>query len=258
MEKLDFHEKIVMITGAAGAIGKALSKRFQEEGAILVLIDKDKKNLDELKDCLPIDVEALYFHADCANEEEVKHYVNKTVDLYGGIDAFVHCVGITGEANPSVSLKASHLMEVYQSNVITAFLNYKYVFPIMQKQRCGSILFTSAIFGIRGMPHFAAYSTACHALLGFMKSVSLEAALTGVRINALLPAPTNSPVMKEVEKSLFPSDPDTGREHIIGFLPYGRYVEPEEIAESAVFISSHRAKYINGASHMIDGGMSAK
>ncbi|MCH5585188.1 SDR family oxidoreductase [Shimazuella sp. AN120528] len=255
---MDFHDKVVMITGAAGAIGKVLSKRFHEEGAILVLIDKDKESLDALKNFLPKDVEALYFHADCANEEMVEHYVNKTVDLFGGIDAFVHCVGITGDVKPATTLDTSHLMEIYQSNVITAFLNYKYVYPVMQKQRYGSILFTSAVFGIRGLPHFAAYSTACHALLGFMKSVALEAALTGVRINALIPAPTNSPVMEEVEKALFPSDPDIGRKHILGFLPFGRYVEPEEIAETAVYMSSHRAKYINGTSHIIDGGMLAK
>lgn len=255
---MDFHEKVVIVTGAAGAIGRVLSKRFHEEGAILVLVDINEKGLNELRHFLPRDVEAMYIHADCANEVAVKNYVDKTVDLFGGIDAFVHCVGITGDIKPSTLLEASHVMEVFQSNVITAFLNHKYIFPVMQKQRYGSILFTAAVFSIRGLPHFSAYAAASHALLGFMKSTALEAALTGVRINALIPAPTNSPVMEEAEKALFPSDPEIGKKHILAFLPYGRYVEPEEIAETAVYMSSHRARYINGTSHIIDGGFTAK
>jgi NAD(P)-dependent dehydrogenase (short-subunit alcohol dehydrogenase family) len=248
-----------MITGAAGAIGRVLSKRFQEEGATLVLIDNNKERLDELESSyLSKKTEALFFHADCSNEEEVKQYVDKTVELFGGIDAFVHCVGITGDIIPATDLSTVHMFDIYQSNVVTAFLSYKYVFPVMKRQRYGSILFISAVFGIRGLPHFAAYSTASHALLGFMKSVALESALTGVRVNAVIPAPTNSPVMEEVERALFPSDPKIGRAQILGFLPYGRYVEPEEIAEAVLYMSSSKTKYINGTSHIIDGGMLAK
>jgi NAD(P)-dependent dehydrogenase (short-subunit alcohol dehydrogenase family) len=207
---------------------------------------------------LPHDSEALYFHADCVDEAEVQKYVEKAVDLFGGIDAFVHCVGISGAIKEADNLSASEMMIAIQINIMSAFLNYKYVLPVMKKQQNGSILFFASLYGFRGVPYNAIYSMTSHAILGFMKTAALECAHSGVRINAIVPAQTNSPMMEETEKALFPSNPQLGRKHIQSYLPYGRYVEPEEIAESVLFLSSHRAKYIHGTSHIIDGGFLAK
>lgn len=256
---MEFQDKVVMITGAAGAIGKALCKRFHEEGALLVLVDCNKEQLDKLKsDYLPHDSEALYFHADCANEEEVQKYVEKTVDFFGGVDVFVHCAGIVGSIKEADNLSEKEIMVAFQTNIMSVFLNYKYVLPVMKKQQNGSILLLASVHALRGVPYHSLYAMTSHAILGFMKTAALECAHSGVRINTIIPAPINSPFMEKVEKALFPSNPQLGREQIHSYLPFGRYAEPEEIAESVLFVSSDRAKYIHGTSHIIDGGFLAK
>nr|WP_255724594.1 SDR family oxidoreductase [Shimazuella soli] len=247
-----------MITGAAGTLGTSLSKRFQEEGAILVLIDKDNDKLDELKEKLPIGSDSIFIPADCRDDEQVKLYVNKTVDLLGSIDVLINCVGIYGPITQASDISSHYIMDTFETNVLTSFLNYKYVLPVMQKQHSGCILFVSAVFGLRGLPFFSAYSMVSHALLGFMKSAALDCVSSGVRVNAVIPAPMKSSMMDEVEKILFPDDPMMGRQQILSLLPMGRYLEADEVTESILFLASDKAKYITGTSHIIDGGMTAK
>jgi NAD(P)-dependent dehydrogenase (short-subunit alcohol dehydrogenase family) len=255
---LEFKNKVVMITGAAGVLGTTLSKRFQKEGAILVLIDKDKEKLDELAKQLPNGSDSFFIPADCRDDEQVKQYVGKTVEMLGSVDILINGVGVCGPITQASDIAPHYMMDVFETNVFTAFLNYKYVLPVMQKQRSGSILFVSAVFGMRGLPFFSVYSTVSHALLGFMKSAALDCVTSGIRVNAVVPAPMKSTMMDEVEEILFPNDPIKGREQILGLLPMGRYLEPEEAADSILFLVSDKAKYITGTSHVIDGGMTAK
>jgi NAD(P)-dependent dehydrogenase (short-subunit alcohol dehydrogenase family) len=255
---MEFQDKVVMITGAAGVLGTALSKRFQKEGALLVLIDKDKEKLDELAKQLPNGSDSIFIPADCRDDEQVKLYVDKTVDMLGTIDVLINCVGIYGPISQASDISSHYMMDVYETNVVTSFLNYKYVLPVMQKRRSGCILFVSAVFGLRGLPFFSAYSTVSHALLGFMKSAALDCVTSGVRVNAVIPAPMKSTMMEEIEEILYPDNPIRGREQILGLLPMGRYLEADEVTESVLFLASDRARYITGTSHIIDGGMTAK
>lgn len=256
---MDFKDKVVLITGAAGAIGKVVSKRFQEEGALLSLIDIDQEKLTslELEYLSHSPSDTLFTLADARDEQQVQQYVQKTVDIFGNIDVLVHCIGISGEIALASEQTIKNMKDIYDINVITAFLNYKAVLPFMQKQGSGSIVFISGIYGSRGVPYFSAYSTACHALLGFMRSASLECINFGIRLNAVSPSPTNSPMMHEIEKKLSP-DPQLAREQIVGLMPYGRYVEPEEIVETILFLASDKANYTTGSNYRIDGGMTTK
>lgn len=254
----EFKEKIVLITGAAGTIGRETSRRFKNERAILVLIDKDKEKLAELKSYIGENQDILYIEADCTDEEQVKQYVQKTVELFGGIDVFVHFVGITGTVGPITSLEVEDFDKSFKTDIISAFFNHKYIYPVMEKQKSGSILYISASAGVRGIPNFACFTAANHGLLGLMKSTALEAALSGVRVNAIVPAPVDSPVMREVEKQIFPENPEIAQQQIINKLPLGRYLTSEEIAESVLFFSSARASYINGNAHSMDGGYMVK
>src|SRR5262249_33391137 len=150
------------------------------------------------------------------------------------------------------------LFEIYQINVITAFLNYKYIFPVMERQKNGSILVISSVFAFRGVPHFAPYAIASHALLGFVKSAAMEGVQANVRTNALIPSFPNSPMMDKVERDLFPGNPTKGRDQIMTLMPAGRYVEPVEVADMALYLTSDRASFINGSTHAIDGAYLAK
>lgn len=255
---MEFYEKVVMITGAAGTIGKIICKRFQKEGATLILIDNNEEKLEELKSSLDTPTNTLFIQADARDEKQVEEYVRKSVEFFGGIDVLVHCVGTYGKIVPSRDISKLDMMDVYETNVVTSVLNYKHVYPVMERQKKGSILFISAVFGSRGIPFFSPYATASHALLGFMKSAALESAPAGVRVNAVCPAPTNSSMMEEVEKEVVIGNPHMTHHNILSLIPFGRYVEPEEVAEFILFLASDRASFATGGSYAVDGGMLAK
>jgi NAD(P)-dependent dehydrogenase (short-subunit alcohol dehydrogenase family) len=124
----------------------------------------------------------------------------------------------------------------------------------MEKQQNGSILYLTALYSMYAVPHMVCYTFVNHAILGFIKTAALESASSGVRVNALAPAPTESPAVREFERTLFPSDPELGKQQILSFLPMARYVQPEEVAESILFYSSSKASYLHGDTHVVDGG----
>jgi NAD(P)-dependent dehydrogenase (short-subunit alcohol dehydrogenase family) len=254
----EFNDKVVLVAGAAGAIGREACRRYKEEGAILILIDNNAENLQQLKSYIGEDENTLYLEADCTDEEQVKQYVNKTVELYGSIDVFVHCIGVVGKVGPTHLLEKEDLDEVFQTNFVTAFLNHKYIYPVMEKQNYGSMLYVTALYAFYAVPHLTCYTFIYHAMNGFLKTAALEAAVTGVRVNALAPATTESPLMKDFEKKLFPSDPELGKQQILSYLPMARYVRPDEIAESILFCTSSKTNYLHGETHIIDGGYVVK
>jgi NAD(P)-dependent dehydrogenase (short-subunit alcohol dehydrogenase family) len=243
----EFNEKVVLITGAAGVIGREASKRFKEEGALLVLIDNDSRSLENLKTYITEDEDTLFIEADCTDETQVQNYTRKAVELFGGIDIFVHCVGFPSKAGLIPSLEIQDFEEVFNTNILAALYNYKNIYPVMEKQSSGSILFIGAISSLRATEQLSCNVSANHALLGFMKSASLEAALTGVRVNAIIPTPVDGTTSNQ-----------TNGLGISNESPIGRHVTSKEIAESILFYSSTRASYINGNIHLIDGGYMVK
>jgi NAD(P)-dependent dehydrogenase (short-subunit alcohol dehydrogenase family) len=231
----EFSEKVVLITGAAGIIGRETSKRFKEEGALLVLVDKDHNALEILKTYITADEDTLFIHADCTDETQVQDYTKKAVELFGGIDIFVQCIGFTSKTGLIPSLEVQDFEEVFNINMLSAVYNYKYIFPVMERQKIGSVLFIGPITGIRTASQLSCHAVANHALLGFMKAAALEAALTGVRVNAIISTPVT--------------------ETTIDNQPTGRYITTKNIVDSVLFYSSaKKASYINGHTHLIDGG----
>ncbi len=255
---MEFNGKVVLITGAAGEIGEVTAKLFSELGAKLSLIDLDRGGLRETVTRLGLgEGEYITVPADVSREDEVKNYVRKTVEAFGRIDVFFNNAGIEGKYALIKDNPAENLDRVLNVNLKGVFFGLKHVIPVMMERKSGSIINTSSVAGLGGFPGLSPYVASKHAVIGLTKTAALEYAGTGVRVNAICPAPINTRMMRSVEKGASPDDPQSAQSRFTHMIPMGRYGEPEEVANLVLFLASDLASYINGGVYTVDGGMKA-
>lgn len=256
---MDLKDKVAIITGGSGGIGVATAKLFAEEGAKVVLVDLNAQALDEAAKELQLDPEQyLLVAADVSKEENVANYVKQTMDKFGRIDVLFNNAGIEGQSAPIAEQTAENLDNVLNVNIKGVFFGMKHVLPIMIEQKTGSIINTSSIAGWIGFPGISPYVASKHAVIGLTKNAALEYAQTGVRINAISPAPIETRMMRSVEAGQNPEKAEEMRKAYTEAIPMKRYGEPEEVAELALFLASDRSSYITGTTILIDGGYVAQ
>ncbi|WP_274365605.1 SDR family NAD(P)-dependent oxidoreductase [Paenibacillus thermotolerans] len=250
-----FDGKVIVITGAAGGIGKATAKKLAEQGANLALVDL---NLDAVKQMIAElaldDSRAIALQANIAKEEEVKAYVDATVNKFGKIDGFFNNAGVEGITANVEDYPTDTFELVLSVNVKGAFFGLKYVVPVMKKQGYGSIVNTASGAGLIGSPGFVGYNSSKHAVIGMTRVVALEAAPHGVRVNAVAPGVINTRMMRQIEKNTVPQDEEGARKAFSAAVPMGRYGEPEEVANVAIFLLSDDASYVSQSIYTVDGG----
>lgn len=250
-----FKDKVVVITGGAGGIGKSTASAFLEEGASVVLVDVDQEELDKVEKELDSG-RVLCVQSDVSRPEDVKKYVDATVEKFGRIDVFFNNAGIEGVVKPIAEYPVETFDKVFAVNVRGAWLGLKYVIPVMTKNgNGGSIIITSSVAGLTGTANVSAYIGSKHALVGIMKSTALEMAPHNIRVNAINPAPVNNRMMRSLEKGFAGDGADKAREQFEQMIPLGRYAENEEIAALVLFLADERSSFITGSTYRIDGGM---
>ncbi|QUH26033.1 SDR family NAD(P)-dependent oxidoreductase [Serpentinicella alkaliphila] len=256
---MEFQGKVVLITGASGGIGKATTKLFAQEGAKLVLTGTSKEKLETVAKELNLEPDNyMIISTNVAKEVEIAKLVEETVNRFGTIDVFFNNAGIEGKFQMISDTTADNLDEVLDVNLKGVYYGLKYVMPIMMKQKSGSIINTASVAGFIGSPGMAPYVASKHAVLGITKTAALECAERGVRVNAICPAPVNTRMMRSIEATINPDNPEDAKKLFAQMVPMNRYAEPEEIAQVVLFLASDKSSYITGASYRIDGGMSGK
>jgi len=142
-------------------------------------------------------------------------------------------------------------------NVKAAWMGMRLVAPVLISRGGGSIVNTASIAGLRGSPGLLAYSVSKHAVVGMTRSAAAELAPRGVRVNAICPAPIETPMGKLLEEGFSPGSPQVFRERMIGRIPMARYGSAQEVAAMAVFLCSPDASYLTGGAFPVDGGATA-
>lgn len=250
-----FDGKVIIITGAAGGIGKVTANKLAEEGASLALVDL---NLDAVKAVIAElaldDARAIAIQANVANENEVKAYVDATLEKFGKIDGFFNNAGVEGITANVEDYPTDKFELVLNVNVKGAFFGLKYVVPVMKKQGYGSIVNTTSGAGLMGSPGFVGYNSSKHAVIGMTRVVALETAPFGVRVNAVAPGVINTRMMRQIEKNTVPEDAEGARKAFGAAVPLGRYGEPEEVANVALFLLSDDSSYVAQSIYTVDGG----
>ncbi|WP_224994639.1 SDR family NAD(P)-dependent oxidoreductase [Cesiribacter sp. SM1] len=244
--------KVAIITGAGGGIGKATAERFLKEGAKVLLVDVNEDALQNIVRQFENN-NVAYSVADVSKEEDTKAYVQHAIDRFGKLDIFFCNAGIEGKMNPIQDYTTDTFDKVIAVNLKGTFLGLKYVIPMIQDG--GSIVITSSIGGLGSSPGAVGYVASKHAVVGIMRTAALELAPRKVRVNTVHPSQVNTRMMTSIEKDL--GNAEEVRKTFSAAIPFGRYAEPEEIANMVLFLSSDQSEFITGTTFRVDGGMDA-
>ncbi|MFA6155423.1 SDR family NAD(P)-dependent oxidoreductase [Mesorhizobium sp.] len=241
--------KVGIITGAAGGIGSAAARRFVEEGAEVLLVDRDEEGLARIaRDLDP--ARAACFVADVTDEADVKAFVSDAVARFGRVDVALLNAGIEGHLGRISELPVTVFDQVMAVNVRSVWLGLAALLPAMRANG-GSIVITSSVAGLKGSARLAAYSASKHAVLGLMRSAALEGAPDGIRVNAINPAQTRTRMMESIDEYL---DNEGRQVDRMVRIPLGRYADPSEIASLMLFLVSDESRFCTGATYLVDGG----
>lgn len=250
-------DKVAIITGGSGGIGKVVAARLLEEGASVALVDLDQAGLDAIAKELDAGDRVLAVRADVTSEDDIKHYVQATLGRFGRIDVFFNNAGIEGKVAPLEQQDTAMFDKVIAINVRGAYLGMKHVLPHMYKAGHGSVINTSSVAGLNGSANVLPYVTSKHAVTGMTKVAALEAARHGVRVNSVHPSPVNTRMMRSLEAGFDPNDAEGAKAAMEKAIPLGRYGDPADIANLVLFLASDESSFITGAQYRIDGGMGA-
>ena len=249
--------KIALITGGGTGIGKATAFLFAKEGARVVITGRREQILQEaVIEAKTENLEIEYLVSDVSEEEDCKAAVDYTVSKFGGIDilfnnAGVSYMGITHET-------ATELWDkTFDINVKGIYLMSKYAIPYMIEEKSGCIVNNSSILGLKASPAgFAAYSSSKGAVNQLTRSMALEYADKGIRVNGICPGTIYTPMMDDLFDEW--DNREAGEKRYISVHPIGRLAQPEEIAHAVLFLCDDNIKFMTGAMLSVDGGMSAK
>ncbi|MDQ2960454.1 MAG: SDR family oxidoreductase [Candidatus Dormibacteraeota bacterium] len=253
----NFSGRSVLITGGAGGIGAAVAESFLKLGARVAIVDISQEALSATAKQLSGHGEVITIQADVSDEADVQRYVQETIKAFGTVDVFFNNAGIEGKVAPLTEQTADDFDRLISINLRGTFLGLKHVLPILTAQGSGCVINTSSVAGLDGFAGLSPYVASKHAIVGLTKSAALEVAASGVRVNSVHPAPVNTRMMRSIEQSANPQDPESVRKQFEQTVPLGRYGEPADIANLVVFLASDEASFITGAQYRVDGGMGA-
>ncbi len=245
-----------VVTGAAGGIGAAAARRFCEEGASVLLADRDagvRAAAAELEDA-GYDVHAR--EVDVTDEAAIARVIGDAVGLMGGLDLALANAGILS-VSPLADLSLAEFERTLEVNVLGTFLTFKHARPHLKAAGGGALLCTASQAGVRGYPEMSAYCASKFALVGLVQSLAQELAQDGIRVCAVAPGITDTRMYEELVTErglLWDVDRYAARDRLAGTVPLGRPASPREVADAFVYLASPAAAYISGIALVIDGG----
>jgi NAD(P)-dependent dehydrogenase (short-subunit alcohol dehydrogenase family) len=241
--------KVVLITGGASGIGAAAARRFVAEGARIVLVDVDEETGSSLAAELRADGHDAVFHAaSVCDETEVAGIYEHLHEEFGRLDVLFNNAGVVQDsfAATTTLIEWRRVLEV---NLDGAFLMARSAIPMLARAGGGAIVNTASIYGLVSAPGSTSYVASKHAVEGLTKSLALEHAADGIRVNAVCPGFVNTPMVQAAVEE----DATLAALH-----PLGRVAEPEEIVAVVAFLASDEASFVTGASYVVDGGYTAQ
>ena len=241
MDRLD--GKVCVITGAASGIGATSARVFAAEGARVVGVDLAEGAEGELA-----------IQADVTDEGQVREMYARVHGELGGVDVLFNNAGISPPDDASVldtSLEA--WQRVQDVNLRSVFLCCKHGIPHLLDNGGGSVINTASFVATMGSAvSQVSYTASKGGVLALSRELGVEFARRGVRVNALCPGPVSTPLLQE----LFAKDPEKAARRIV-HLPMGRFAEPEEIAQAALFLASDDSSYVTASTFLVDGGLAS-
>lgn len=244
-------DKVVLVTGAASGIGKAVALRFAAEGAKLVLSDiQEQQGTDLANNLKQQGVDAVFVKANVGDREEVKNLIAKAVEIFGRIDFGVNNAGIGGKMAVLHEIEDEDWDKMMAINLSGVFYCMKEELKVMIEQGSGGIVNISSVAGLGGMIKGSAYSAAKHGVIGLTKSAAVEYGRLGIRINAICPGYTKTAILDDIEDEFL-------NKSVRVFVPMRRLGKAGEVADAVYWLFSDQSSFVNGHSLAVDGGFKA-
>jgi NAD(P)-dependent dehydrogenase (short-subunit alcohol dehydrogenase family) len=243
-------QKVAIVTGGSSGIGRATALALAKERVKVTVAARRAKEGEEtvqlIKDA---GSEGIFVKTDVANEDDIRSLVAKSAKTYGRLDYAFNNAGIEEMMTPLADQTSEIFDQIMNVNVKGVWLSMKYEIPEMIRNGGGAIVNMSSVAGVMGFPQMPIYIASKHAVLGLTKSAALEYAKSGIRINAVAPGGVETDMAKRV-----------GGDHqfletLTSMHPIGRIANPEEIANTVVWLLSDKASFVLGHTLLVDGGM---
>ncbi len=247
-------QQVVVITGALAGIGRATALAFADEGAQVVVSGRREEAGTALAEELRSrGAEAEFVRADVRRDEEMRNLIDVAVQRFGHVDVVVNNAGTEGRPGPLTEQTEESVAETFDANVLGTVFGMKHALRVMLPRGKGSIVNVSSLLGHRGMGGVSIYTASKHAVEGLTKAGALEAAGSGVRVNAVAPGPIETEMMNRVVRG--DADAKAG---LISSVPMQRAGTADEIAQAILFLGSEKSSYVTGAVLDADGGFGAR
>ncbi|RJP72828.1 MAG: SDR family oxidoreductase [Ignavibacteriales bacterium] len=252
IDNTEFQNKVALVTGGAMGIGKAVAKLLAARGSKVLIVDRAVQEgslaVEEIKH---LGGNAEFFKADVSNINNCSDAVKKAVELFGKLDIVSNNAGIqrygTVESTPE-----NEWDEVMNINLKSVYYICKFAIPHLKKTK-GSIVNMTSVQAFATQRGVAAYTTSKHALIGLTRSMAIDFARDGIRVNCVAPGTVETPMLKYA--AALDPNPESVYENCKNMHPIGRIAQPEEIAEVVAFLASDRASFVTGSCYLVDGGL---
>jgi NAD(P)-dependent dehydrogenase (short-subunit alcohol dehydrogenase family) len=242
-------KQVILITGALTGIGRAAAVAFAKKQANVVVAGRrDEAGKALVEELRALGAEAEFINADVRSEDDVRAMVDETVARFGRLDVAVNNAGTEGQPSPITDQTAETYAATFDTNVLGVLLSMKHEVRVMQAQGSGSVINISSTYGHEGSAGASVYAGSKHAVEGITKSVAVEVAASGIRVNAVAPGPTDTSMLTR-----FTGTPEN-KSALKSQVPLGRLGRSEEVADAIVFIASDQASFITGHILDVDGG----
>ncbi len=256
---LNFSGRTVLITGAGSGIGRATALAFARAGAGVVVGDRDEaggqQTVAQIAGLAGLRCEAKFIRADVTDPRQVDHLVERAVNAhshYTKLDIAINNAGTEDQARRTHQISNEDWQRVLQVNLSGVFYSMRAELKQMIRQGSGAIVNVSSVAGLVGFPWHAAYTASKHGIIGLTRSAALEYVRKGIRINAVCPGFTDTPM---VARS-FQESPEVSQRLLSG-IPARRLGSPSEIAAAILYLCSDQAGFVTGHTLTIDGGITA-
>ncbi len=241
-------DKVAIVTGASRGIGKSIAVEFAKQGAKVTILATSLEALKEVQ----TEIEAIrpgsstLAQVNVTNGDEISLLVKKTLDTHGRVDILVNNAGTTRD-NLLALMTEKEWDEVLSTNLKSVFLATKACTRPMVKQRSGVIINIASVIGITGNAGQSNYAASKAGIIAFTKSAARELAKRNIRVNAIAPGFIRTRMTDRLSPEV--------QQRILDQIPLGRYGEPEDVAQVAVFLASDGARYLTGQVVVVDGGL---